>query len=48
MASEYQSNRQTADEHKTPKDSPRLPQPLPKSGPPVLNDGPEPVRSTHT
>jgi hypothetical protein len=46
MTSEQQNDRQAAGERKPPKDPHSPAQPLPPSGPPNLNDGPEPLRST--
>jgi hypothetical protein len=48
MASEHQRDQQAAEQDKKPKDSRTSPpsQPSPPSGPPLLNDGPEPIRSS--
>jgi hypothetical protein len=46
MASEYHTDQQAAEECKNSKDSPSPSQPSAHSGPTLLNEGPESVRSS--
>jgi hypothetical protein len=47
MASDHHGDQRAAPERKPLKDSPSSSRPSPQNGPPLFNDGPESLRSSH-